>query len=323
MNATAFGLTLPQRAILFGALTPRLLVDLACCADQNPFFSSVWVGDSLLAKPRPDSLTLLGGLATATARVTLGVACMASFPVRDPIVMAYQWATLDMLSGGRMLLAVCNGIMRGGGSEAEGRPWSVPDSQRARRMSERIDVMRTLWSGEESSFCGEFTRFEGVKLQPQPVQIPCPIWIAANPSGVNVAAMDTAFRRVANKADGWMTVEQVPGAFGIMWHRLQALLVEAGRDPATFPRMAYHNININDDQAAGLEESGRFLENYYGLGFSQAKVAAWTAAGSPKQCVEQLRALRDQGASQITLRITSWDQDRQYRRLVEEVLPEV
>jgi alkanesulfonate monooxygenase SsuD/methylene tetrahydromethanopterin reductase-like flavin-dependent oxidoreductase (luciferase family) len=248
---------------------------------------------------------------------------MASFPVRDPILMAYQWATLDMLSGGRMLLAVCNGIMRGGGSEAEGRPWSVPDNQRAGRTSERIDVLRTLWSGEQSSFCGEFTRFEGVKVQPRPVQSPCPIWIAANPSTGHTTAMDSAFRRVARKADGWMTVEQAPGAFGVMWQRLQELLVEAGRDPATFPRMAYHNVNINDDQEAALEESSRFLETYYGLGFSRAKVAAWTANGSPKQCVEQLRALRDQGAGQITLRITSWDQERQYTRLVEEVLPEV
>jgi len=248
---------------------------------------------------------------------------MASFPVRDPILMAYQWATLDMLSGGRMLLVVCSGRVRGGASEAEGRPWSIPDNQRARRMSERMDVMRALWSGEESSFCGEFTSFEGIKVQPRPVQNPCPIWIAANPDTLNTTAMDTAFRRVARKADGWMTVEQVPGGFGVMWHRVQALLVEAGRDPATFPRMAYHNINVDDDQEAALEESSQFLEHYYGLGFSPAKVAAWTASGSPKQCVEQLRALRDRGASQITLRITSWDPDRQYGRLVEEVLPGV
>jgi alkanesulfonate monooxygenase SsuD/methylene tetrahydromethanopterin reductase-like flavin-dependent oxidoreductase (luciferase family) len=51
-------------------------------------------------------------------------------------------------------------------------------------------------------------------------------------------------------------------------------------------------------------------------------VCAWIAAGSPKQCVEQLRALRDQGATQIALRITSWDQERQYLRLLEEVLSE-
>ncbi len=60
MNPSAFGLTLPQRAILFGALTPQVMVELACRADQNPLFSSVWVGDSLLAKPQPDSLTLFG-----------------------------------------------------------------------------------------------------------------------------------------------------------------------------------------------------------------------------------------------------------------------
>src|SRR5215813_12143987 len=101
-RSLSFGLTLPQRGMLFGALTPRQMVDLACQADQNPLIDSVWVGDSLFAKPRPDSLTLLGGLATVTSRVKLGVGCMASFPVRDPILMAYQWATLDLMSAGRM-----------------------------------------------------------------------------------------------------------------------------------------------------------------------------------------------------------------------------
>jgi alkanesulfonate monooxygenase SsuD/methylene tetrahydromethanopterin reductase-like flavin-dependent oxidoreductase (luciferase family) len=323
VKTATFGLTLPQRGILFGALTPGQLIELACCADQNPLFASIWVGDSLSAKPRPDSLTLLGGLATATTRVTLGVACMASFAVRDPIVMAYQWATLDMLSHGRMLLAVCTGIVRGGASEAEGRPWGVSDKQRARQMSERIDVVRSLWSGEETSFHGEFVAFDNVSVQPRPVQAPCPIWIASNPNVAHAAAMEAPFRRIAGKADGWMTVELFPGAFGVMWRRLQEVLTEHGRNPATFPNMAYHNVNINEDQRAALEESKHFLDKYYGPVFSAAKVRAWTAAGSPKQCVEQIRALQAEGARQIAFRITSWDQKRQYQRLVEEVLPEV
>src|SRR5262249_20966128 len=125
MNDSArvsFGLTLPQRGALFGVLNTQQLFDLARRADDNPLFDSVWVGDSVYAKPRPDSLTLLGGLATITSRVKLGVGCMASFPVRDPILMAYQWATLDLMSAGRMLLVVCTGIVGGGASEAEGRP---------------------------------------------------------------------------------------------------------------------------------------------------------------------------------------------------------
>jgi len=98
---TGYGLTLPQRGLYFGATTVREMYDLAREADQDPLFDSIWVGDSLYSKPRADSIALLGALASLTSRVTLGVGCMASFPVRDPLVFAYQWASLDALSEGR------------------------------------------------------------------------------------------------------------------------------------------------------------------------------------------------------------------------------
>src|SRR5262245_24267078 len=110
----SFGLTLPQRGVLFGAITVEQMLGMARDVDADPLFDSLWVGDSLLAKPRPDSVALLGALAAATRRVKLGAGCMASFPVRDPLIFAYQWATLDVLSGGRMLLAACTGIVAGG-----------------------------------------------------------------------------------------------------------------------------------------------------------------------------------------------------------------
>src|SRR5262249_57574614 len=78
--------------------------------------------------------------------VTLGVGCMASFPVRDPVIFAYQWATLDLLSGGRMLLAACTGIVAGGASAREGSLWGVADRERAARLAENIDICRRLWS---------------------------------------------------------------------------------------------------------------------------------------------------------------------------------
>jgi alkanesulfonate monooxygenase SsuD/methylene tetrahydromethanopterin reductase-like flavin-dependent oxidoreductase (luciferase family) len=319
-----FGLILPQRSVLFGAMTPATMLDLARKADNEPLFDSVWVGDSLFAKPRPDSIALLGALAGVTTRVALGVGCMASFPVRDPIVFAYQWATLDLLSAGRMLLAVCTGIVTAeGASQAEGKPWGVIDSERARRMSENIDICRALWSGEPSSFEGQYHRFESVTLAPLPVQRPCPIWIASNPNPRDRKTMDTAFRRIARKADGWMSVELFPNSFDLYWRRLQEILAEEGKNPATYPNMAYHNFNINEDADSAYTESQRFLDHYYGPVFTEQMVRAWTAHGSPRQCVEQLRRLMDAGARRICLRATAWDQATQYRRLVEEVLPRV
>src|SRR3989442_11846000 len=126
---TRFGFTLPQRGVFFGVTSMYKMMALAAQADANPLFASIWLGDSLLAKPRPDSLTLLGGLATATRRLVLGVGCMASFPVRDPLVFAYQWATLDLLARGRMLLAACTGIVAGGASGRRGALWGVADRE--------------------------------------------------------------------------------------------------------------------------------------------------------------------------------------------------
>jgi alkanesulfonate monooxygenase SsuD/methylene tetrahydromethanopterin reductase-like flavin-dependent oxidoreductase (luciferase family) len=325
MPKLTFGFTLPQRGVFFGATTVEQLLGLSRDVDANLLFDSLWVGDSLLAKPRPDSIALLGALCAATGRVTLGVGCMASFPVRDPVIFAYQWATLDLLSGGRMLLAACTGIVAGGASAREGALWGVADRERAARLTENIDICRRLWSETDVSYSGRFRSIQNVTIEPRPVQQPCPIWIASNPrpSGARPEIVDGALRRVAQKADGWMTVEMFPRMFASNWTKVSAFLGEAGRDPARFPNMLYHNININPDRQAGLEESKRFLDKYYGPVFTPPMVEAWTVAGDASRCVDDLRRYADQGVQRITLRITGWQQAEQYKRLVDDVLPRV
>ncbi len=325
MNPLSFGLTLPQRGVFFGIASLPELMTMACEADSSGLFDSIWVGDSLFAKPRPDSLTLLAGLATTTHRVRLGVGCMASFPVRDPIVLAYQWGTLDLLSQGRMLLAVCTGIVAAGASAREGAHWGVADRERAARLEENMHICRRLWSEDNVTFNGTFHTFEDVTVRPQPVQQPCPIWIASNPRPLpgKPQVLERALRRVARWADGWMTVQLWPNMLASNWERISTFLHEEGRDADSFPTMAYHNVNINPDRQAALEESKRFLDAYYGPVFSPPMVEAWTAAGTPQQCIEHLRALVRDGARNITIRMTSWQQAEQYKRLVHEVLPYV
>ena len=112
--AHSFGLILANRAVVLGAIQARDLVDLTVEAERSGTFEAVWVGDSLLAKPRLESVTLLSALAGVTAKVRLAVGCMATFVHRHPVMLAHQWASLDVLSGGRAWLAVC----LGGPSEA-------------------------------------------------------------------------------------------------------------------------------------------------------------------------------------------------------------
>ncbi|HKN00628.1 MAG TPA: LLM class flavin-dependent oxidoreductase [Candidatus Binataceae bacterium] len=317
-NRTSFGFTVPQRGVFFGIATWPEMIAMAREADRIALFDSVWVGDSVMAKPRPEAIALLGALSAATSRVKLGVGCMASFPIRDPIVFAYQWATLDLISSGRMLLAACTGIVAGGVSAREGGVWGIKDTARGNRMAENIAICRRLWSEDDVTFDGKYRSFSGVTIKPHPVQQPCPIWIAANPMP-NEA--EKPLRRVARIADGWMSVNIFPGIFAANWSKLSAYLKDEGKDPAAYPNIAYHNLNLNPDRNAALQESKRFLDEYYGPVFGPQMVEAWTAAGTPAQCAADLRALVEAGAKQITLRITSWDQQGQFQRMVNEVLP--
>jgi alkanesulfonate monooxygenase SsuD/methylene tetrahydromethanopterin reductase-like flavin-dependent oxidoreductase (luciferase family) len=315
-----FGYTVPQRASLFGVQPLADMVDLAATADASGAFTSMWVGDSILAKPRPEALTLLGALASATSTVRLGVACMASFPIRHPLVFAHQWATLDHLSRGRMDLAVCTGLVKErGASEREGTFFGIADKERVGKLEENLAIIRALWSRDFSGLPESARHYADVALDPQPIQQPVPVWIAAN--AVPGRFYERSLRRVARLADGWMTVQHQPDRIASLWRDLRALLLAEGRDPDTFPTLAYHNINVNPDRRAALEESKRFLDNYYGPVFSESAVEAWTASGTPEQCAEQLVSLFNDGTKNITLRITSWDQVGQLHRVVNDVLP--
>lgn len=321
MKRPQFGLTLPQRGVFFGVTSYPELLDLAAQAERSGAFEAVWVGDSITAKPRPEALVLLSAIAARTERVRIGVACMASFPLRDPVLFAYQWASLDQISLGRTQLVACTGLVAGGRGTPEAAIYGVPPRERPVRLEEHMEICRRLWDEDDVSFRGRFHSLQGVSIEPKPAQQPCPIWIAANPS--HGPFFERSMQRVALRADGWMTVQRFPGMLASCWKRLQELLEENGRDPQSFPAASYHNIHIGSDKKRCLEESQHFLDEYYGPVFDRSMVEAWTAAGPPEQCIEHLNGLVRDGASHIALRATAWDQRGQLERITEEILPHV
>src|SRR5215207_3587450 len=148
------GLTLSNRGVLFGVTTPEQMLRMAEIADQSDVFRSVWVGDSLLGKPRMESVALLAGVAARTSRVRLGPACMASFPLRDPVLLAYQWASLDLLAAGRTILVVCTGIVPQEGGRIEGQLYGLASKDRVERMLEWIELVKLLWTDDNVTFEG-------------------------------------------------------------------------------------------------------------------------------------------------------------------------
>jgi alkanesulfonate monooxygenase SsuD/methylene tetrahydromethanopterin reductase-like flavin-dependent oxidoreductase (luciferase family) len=315
------GLTVPNRGVLFGVTTPEQMLQMAELADRSGRFQSVWVGDSLLGKPRMEAIALLAGIAARTRRVRIGAACMASIALRDPVLLAYQWASLDLLAGGRTIMVGCTGIVSQEGGRTEASLYHVTNKDRAGRLVEWLTILKRLWTEDHVTFEGEHYRFADVTIEPKPVAKPRPpIWLASNSLGSR-AIVERTHRRVAEHAEGWETSLSDPEELRWRVQDIKTKTAEAGRDPDALEFHLYHNVNLNDDQPAAWEESKRFLDIYYAMDFPTQRVRSWTAAGSVDQCVEHLRVFEALGFHEVTLRITGWDQFGQLHRVMTELAP--
>lgn len=321
-----FGLSLPNRAVLFG-LAPSALVELAEQAEREGQFDSVWVGDNFLSKPRLESIVLLSALAARTSRVRLGTVCLASFALRHPVQLAIQWASLDRLAEGRTILAVCSGAPASSSPAyaAELAAFGVASRERVARVEEGIEVLRRCWGEGDSSYRGTVHDFRlgAVAVEPKPAQERVPIVIAVNPPvGGDPAVEERALRRVARLADGWQATILEPKLFRERWERIQEYAEEYDRRDA-LQHSSYHlMVNVDDDPEAARREAVEFLVRYYGERYiTDERLASWLAYGSPADVAETIAAYVDAGCGVPILRFASLDQAGQLARCSEEVLP--
>jgi alkanesulfonate monooxygenase SsuD/methylene tetrahydromethanopterin reductase-like flavin-dependent oxidoreductase (luciferase family) len=270
-----------------------------------------------------EAVTLLAGVAARTRRVRLGAACMASFTLRDPVLLAYQWASLDLLAGGRTVMVGCTGIVPQAGYNIETAVYGVDNKARVERLTEWITILKRLWTEDDVTFEGKHYRFAGVTVEPKPAARPRPpIWIANNARGSR-EAIERTHRRVARHADGWQTSISDPDDLAWRLGDIRAKARELGRDPAAIETHLYHNINVNEDRQAALDESKKFLDIYYTEDYAPEFIDGWVASGSPEQCAERLLMYRDMGFDEVTVRVAGWDQMGQLKRVINEVLPRV
>ena len=319
-----FGLTLSNRGVVTGASTLEDMISLAQRADSDERWDSIWVGDSILAKPRLDALGLMSALAVVTERVRIGPACFASTPLRDALLLAYQYASLDFMSNGRSIFAACMGQAAPGGGDMlhEFDAFCVAPESRMKRMEEAIEVMRLLTSEEHVSYHGEYNDFDNVTIEPRSVQRPIPIWVTSNPRPDLTRNREAGLRRAARLGDGWMTTFQPPAIVEEYMADIRRYAEEEGRDlPDDFEVCIYYNINVNDDRPSALAESRRYLEAYYNTEYSDEMLNLWVAMGTPEQCIADIQSYVDAGATTITLRLVGYDQQSAYDRVVNEVLP--
>ncbi len=321
-----FGLSLSTRAVLFDWATMDDIVEAARAAEDSGCFDSVWVGDNLLSKPRVEAIVTLSAIAARTKKVKLGTICLASFPLRDPVLFAIQWASLDVLSGGRTLLSVCNGgsALDGPQFANELKTFGVRSPERPGRLVEGVKILRRLWSEERVTHQGKYYQFSDVEALPKPVQQPPPILIAANPKPgqADDATVDRILRRVATHGDGWQTDATPVDTFNDRFNRIKTYAAEQGRDPSQLDSCLHLMVNINEDRSQAYRESIDFLTTYYGAGYvSQEKADLWLAYGPPEAVIEKIRAYIDAGCTTPILRFVAPNLSHQLQRCIQEVLP--
>jgi len=251
---------------------------LAVAAEQGGF-DSLWAGDHVsFLHPLLDVTVALAACSAVTDRIVLGAGVLL-LPLRAPALVAREFASLDYLSGGRVIIAI--GV--GGESPKDFEAVGVPVRQRGARADEGMVVLRELLSGERVSFAGRFSSFEDVRIEPGPAQPGGPpLWVGGRSAA--------AIRRAATLGDGWLPLWVSP-------EKLADGLVQVRRQAEGRPITAAVSLPALVD--GSIEEARRYLSRRYGTEFSTHAIERYCLVGSPERCAERAREYLAAGAEYL------------------------
>jgi alkanesulfonate monooxygenase len=298
-------------------------------AEDLKFECAVTIDHLLLTPPAYactwlEPVAMLSALAGVTRTIRLGTMVLV-LPLRNPVYFAKEWATLDLLSGGRSIL----GIGVGWHAEEFGL-MGVPYKERGPRTNEAIEVLKALWAGDNVTYQGRFYRFQNLTIDPKPAQKPHPpIWIGGGtqPSekvyGQTVPNIDPVLRRIAKYADTWVphsssTPEMVRGD----WDKVQGFAREAGRDPKAIGRV-YSNFIWVLKKGEKPESAVEHFNVYSGMDLEYWRT--YYLLGTAEELAERISAriaALDHGVDWIVLNPLDWGLE-QLELIAGEVLPRV
>ena len=274
-------------------------------------FESVWSGDHIsFHNPIFESLTLLASYVGITSRIKLGTAVYL-LALRPPAVAAKMTATLDVLSGGRLIF----GVGVGGENPKEFEVCGVPHRERGARVTEAIEVMRALWRDAPASFNGRFTRFETVSIDPKPVQRPGPpIWVGGR--------SDAALVRAGRQGDGWISYVVHAERYAKAVARIREEAGDAGRALDGFVNAHLAFITVGDDYEKARATWVRLLSKRYAQDFGPL-AGKYGIIGTAAQCAEQLERFIEAGCTCFVMNpiCDNEDTERQFEQIAAEIVP--
>lgn len=274
-------------------------------------FDSIWAGEHLsFHNPILDIGVALSSFAAWTHTVKLG-AGIVLLPLRHPSLVAKQMASLDYLSGGRVLL----GVGVGGEGPKDFEAAGVPIGERGRRADEGIRALRALFGHDPASFDGEFFSFEGVRIEPR----------ATQPGGppILVAGMRPgALRRAGRLGDGWLPYMLTARRYAASLELVREHARSTGRDPDGLISAVVLFALVGDDGETTREEARAHLSRRYGTEFEPYQIEKLCIAGTPAECIDRIGEYVCAGVRHFSLNPCAAGDDflEQCRRLHDDVV---
>lgn len=278
------GLLLPSReALLWGDSNLRFLVDAAVQAEHLGY-QSVWVGDSLLARPRGEPLTLLAAIAGATTKVKIGTAVLLPL-LRRPVQLAHVLVTLDRVSEGRLIVGV------GPGSDVPGTreelaAVDMPADRRVSTMLHGLDRCRLLWRGGDPR----------TSLVPAPFTPGGPpVWLGAHGPRL--------LRETGSRFEGWLPFSPTPEAYAAGLSSVREAAAVAGRNPADITAGVYLTVAVAEDPQRAAAEFDAYIRAYYGVPGEVMAQRQASHAGTMDSATEWIDAYVTAGAQHVIVRL--------------------
>ncbi len=269
----------------YGLPEPELLCRYAEVAEQAGL-DSIWLSDHIVTRnPTLDITCLFAMIAARTKRVKMGPSVL-TLPARNPVHVAKTYATLDYISGGRMVMAV------GSGSDLRDLKASgVPVEERGKRLDEGIAILRRLWTESHVTHQGRFYQFEDVTIEPKPRKGSLDIWIGGK--------SDAILKRVVRLGDGWFPALTTPDEFKHDMAKLAAFGEEQGRKINPREAGVLLLTHVTEDRDEGWKTVAPFLRS---LPMAPDELAKRCLVGSANECVAKIAAFVEAGCTKFVLR---------------------
>lgn len=268
-----------------GLPAPDLLCEFAETSEAVGL-DSLWLSDHIVTRnPTLDIACLFAMIAGHTRHLKMGPSVL-TLPARNPVHVAKTYATLDYLSGGRMIMAV------GSGSDLRDLAASgVPSEERGKRLDEGITILRRLWTESHVTHHGQFYQFDDVTIEPKPRKGALDIWIGGK--------SDAILKRVVRLGDGWFPALTSPEEFQRDMAKLMAFGDQAGRPINPRESGVLLLTHIDEDRDAAWRAVAPTLRS---LPLPPEDIAARSVVGPAGECVEKLKRFVEAGCVKFVLR---------------------